>query len=132
MDQFLYCLCGLSYRAEIRPERKRAKVRSIIEAGRTELEAIYRPLLAAMPFIASGGNGYTDTRPAEEKRMAHRKTVGYLRRCKWSSTTLRLIWRNYRTHSAPLRYMWHKLLGEVEKAWSRYRERATGAHRPRP
>jgi len=131
-EQFLYQLCSLSYRAEIRPERKRAKIQSIIDKGRTELGRIYRPLLARMPHIHANGNGYRDVRSADQKRLARTRTMGYLRRCRWSAMTLRLIWRNYRTHSTPIRYIIEKIIGEIEKGLHRHRERQRNRTARRP
>ena len=123
MDEFLYQLCSLSYRAEIRPERKRAKVQSIVDRGRDQLTEIYEPLLAGFAYLDRKDDEYVDTRGPDDRRLARRKTLGYLRQCKWSYTTVRLIWRNYRTHSAPFKYVWHKILGEIEKGRNRRRMR---------
>ena len=131
LTQFLYQLCSLSYRAEIRPERKRAKIQSIIDSGGRRLRDIYRRILDGMEGLRREGNVYVDLRPAEERKLLRRRTFGYLRRCKWSMDTLRLIWRNYQTHSSPLRYLWDKFVGEVEKARKRRRERAGARQRRR-
>ena len=124
LREFLYQLCSLSYRAEIRPERKRAKIQSIIDSGGRRLRDMYAALLVGMEGLRRDGRSYVSLRSAEERKMLRKRTLGYLRRCKWSMDTLRLIWRNYRTHSSPLRYIWDKLVGEAEKAGRRCRERA--------
>lgn len=127
MDEFLYQLCSLSYRAEIRPERKHAKIRSIMDGGGERFRSIYRRLLPELPHVREMGNGYEDTRPPAEKAEARKKTLGYIRRCKWSTETLKLIWRNYRTHGSPIKYIWDKLAGEVEKGLHRRRTRRANA-----
>jgi len=130
-EKFLYELCSLSYRAEIRPERKRAKVQSIIDASRPHIDRIYDPLLQSMVDVETNGESYLDTRSEQNRWLERRKTMGYLRRCKWSSNTIRLIWRNYRTHSAPITYIWHKIIGEFEKALDRHRARQAQLSRNR-
>ena len=57
IEELLREIVGLSYRAEVRPENKSAKVRSILEAGRAELERIYLPLLAELPYVEPRGDG---------------------------------------------------------------------------
>ena len=123
IDEFLYQLCSLSYRAEIRPEHKRAKILSIMAAGSDMFRDMYRGILAGIEHVEVRDGAYFDTRPADVRKIERKRTLGYLRRCKWSLNTLRLIWRNYRTHSAPIRYIWHKALGEFEKALKRRCER---------
>ena len=41
---------------------------------------------------------------------------------------IRSIWRNFRTHRAPLRYLWRKTAGEVAKAVKR--RAAAGSEKP--
>jgi len=121
LDEFLYQLCSLSYRAEIRPEHKHAKIMSIINSGGAMFRGIYADILATIPTLTFDGRTYSDTRTRQERVLARRRTLGYIRRCKWSWNTIKLIWRNYRTHSAPLRYLWDKITGEIEKALRRRR-----------
>jgi len=119
LDDLLREIVGLSYRAEVRPENKAAKIRSIIEAGRAELERIYLPLLAELPHVERRGDGFADLRPADERRRARAATLRALRRSKWSSRSLRFVWRNYRSYAKPIRYLLLKIFGEVEKTLKR-------------
>ena len=73
LDRLLREIVGLSYRAEVRPENKAAKIRSIIEAGRAELERIYLPLLAELPHVERRGDGFADLRPADERAPRARR-----------------------------------------------------------
>jgi len=114
-DEFLRVLLGLSYRSEIRPELTGRKVRSIIESGREELTRVYVPLLREHGNVLERHGRYRDTRPPAAKRRARRRALRALRRMKWSRETLRNLYRNHRTHPRPLRYVLHKILGEVEK-----------------
>lgn len=127
LGQFLTELVSLSYRAEVRPEHKTAKIRSIVETGRAELARIYEPLLAASPNVKRDGEFYVDTRSADERRRARKGTLRSLRRSKWSGQSLRFVWRNYRSHRTPIRYILMKVYGEVEKG-----VRRLVARKPRP
>lgn len=118
MEEFLINLVSLSYLAEIRPERKTAKIRSIVDAGRKELEAIYAPLLEACDHVEQEDDHYADTRDPAARKQGRRATRRYLRGNKWSLDQLRYICRNYRSYGAPIRYIWEKVLGEIEK-WRR-------------
>jgi len=122
LEDFLPVLASLSYRAEIRPERKQAKIRSIIGAGRQEFERIYRPLLAACPCLHRERRWYVDVRDREERERGRGRTLARIRRCKWSPGQFRYIYRNYRSYRTPLRYIWEKIWGEVEK-WRRANEK---------
>ena len=133
MEELLREVIGLSYRAEMRPEHKSAKVRSILEAGRAELERIYRPLLAELPYVGprsrpeqsrTGGGGWLDRRGPEERRRARSATLRALHRSKWCRQSLRFIWRNYRSYAKPLRYILLKMVGEVEKSFRRRKRNA--------
>jgi hypothetical protein len=119
MSELLRELVGLSYRAEVRPENKSAKVRSILDAGRAELERIYTPLLAELPYVERRGQGWLDRRGPEERARARSATLRALRRSKWCRQSLRFIWRNYRSYAKPLRYVLMKMVGEVEKTFKR-------------
>ena len=123
LTEFLHELVGLSYRAEIRPERKRAKIHSILEAGRVELEEIYVPLIEALSFVETQRTGYMDMRSREERAAGRRATLRALRRSKWSMRSMKFVWRNYRSHRSPIRYMVRKLLGEIEKLLRRRSKR---------
>ena len=114
-EEFLHTVVGLSYQAEIRPEFKRKKIASIVATGRDHLEAIYRPLLVERPEIELVGNIYRDRRSEAQKQRARRHTCQHIRRTKWSRASLRIIWKNYRTHADPLHYMYLKVRGEFEK-----------------
>jgi hypothetical protein len=134
-EQLLREIVGLSYRAEVRPEHKSAKVRSILEAGRAELERIYLPLLGELPYVEArgpfdgiqgrpeqsrrGSEGWLDRRGAEERARARAAILRALRRSKWCRQSLRFIWRNYRSYANPLRYILLKIVGEVEKSFGR-------------
>jgi hypothetical protein len=120
-EQLLREIVGLSYRAEVRPEHKSAKVRSILEAGRAELERIYLPLLAELPYVEARDERWLDRRGAEERARARAATLRALRRSKWCRQSLRFIWRNYRSYANPLRYILLKIVGEVEKSFRRHR-----------
>ncbi len=120
MEELLTELAGLSYRAEVRPENKSAKIRSIVETGRAGLAAIYAPLLAELPFVRRDGDCYLDSRDPRERRRARAATRRALRRSKWSGQSLRFVWRNYRSHRTPVRYLLLKLYGEVEKTCRRW------------
>ena len=119
LDRFLRELCGLSYRAEIRPEHKASKVQSILDAAAAELEDIYTPLLEAHPDVEQRGDIYVDTRDDDMRKRLRKATLKSLRRSKWSKRSFKYLWRNFRTHRAPLRYVWQKAAGEVEKAVKR-------------
>jgi len=116
LDEMLHQLVGLSYRAEVRPEHKHAKVRSILKAGWAELLQIYLPLLAELPFVEQRDAEYLDRRSPEERRRARQATLRTLRRSKWCYRSLRYVWRNFRSHRAPIRYLIAKILGEMQKA----------------
>ena len=120
LDELLRELVGLSYRAEVRPERKAAKVQSILEAGRAGLETIYAPMLDAHPQVERQGETYRDLRDPDERRRARRTTLRALRRSKWSRRSLTYLWRNYRSYRTPVRYLLKKATGEVEKAIRRH------------
>jgi hypothetical protein len=119
MEELLREIVGLSYRAEVRPENKSAKVRSILDAGRAELERIYAPLLAELPYVEPRAEGWLDRRGPEERARARSATLSALRRSKWCRQSLRFIWRNYRSYAKPLRYIFLKMVGEVEKTFKR-------------
>ena len=118
MDELLYQICSLSYRAEIRPERKGAKIRSILRAGGAQLDAMYRPLLAELPFVQSRGDRFIDTRTPEERERARAATLRLLRRSKWSRRSRRFILRNYNSHPNPIKYILMKIVGEVQKPFA--------------
>lgn len=118
-EQLLREIVGLSYRAEIRPEHKSAKIRSILDAGRAQLETIYRPLLEEVAFVEPRGENYTDLRSEEARHKAREATLRALRRSKWSRRSMRYLWRNYSSHRSPIRYVIRKLLGEGEKTLRR-------------
>jgi len=115
LDAMLHELVALSYRAEVRPERKNAKVHSIVVTARAELDAIYVPLLDELPYVECHGGGYRDLRHEEDRARARAATVRSLRRSKWCKRSLGFIWRNYRSHRGPVRYILRKICGEVEK-----------------
>ena len=117
--QLLWEVVGLSYRAEVRPENKSAKIQSIVDAGQSELERIYVPLLAEHAGVERCGERYVDPRDPEERRQGRKATLRALRKSKWSRHSFKYIWRNYRTHRAPLRYIVEKTLGEIEKTFTR-------------
>lgn len=119
MEQLLYQVVSLSYRAEIRPEAKGAKIRSIINSGRAELEAIYRPLLAELPYVSKREDGFEDLREDIERARARRGTLHALKQSKWSAQSRRYILRNYRSHGSPIHYVGMKIAGEFEKALKR-------------
>ena len=127
LEELLREVVGLSYRAEVRPEHKRAKIRSILKAGREELEKIYAPLLAELEYVEPrGAQRYLDTRDPEARRRARRATLRALRRSKWSRKSLGFIWRNYKSHGAPFRYISLKVLGEIEKVIRRWLHLSAG------
>jgi hypothetical protein len=109
-------IVGLSYRAEVRPERIRAKVLSIVQAGREPLKEIYLPLLEELPFVKREGGRLSDLRTDADRRRARHGTLGALNHSKWCRRSLRFVWRNFRSYSQPVRYLCMKLAGEVEKA----------------
>jgi hypothetical protein len=119
VDQLLHEIAGLSYRAEVRPENKTAKIHSIVEAGRAELERIYQPLLAELSYVERHGDRCIDRRTEAERKKARKATLRSLRRSKWSRRSIRYIWRNYRSHGRPVRYILMKMFGEVEKTLRR-------------
>lgn len=120
IEELLHDLVGLSYRAEIRPEHKRAKIRSILHAGRHKLEEIYVPLLKELSYVEKRDERrYIDTRDPRVRQRMRRATLRMLRRSKWSRRTFDFVHRNYRSHSSPLRYIIKKILGEIEKAAKR-------------
>jgi hypothetical protein len=121
--ELLHEIVGLSYRAEIRPEHKSAKVRSILDAGRAELERIYLPLLRELPYVEARGERWLDRRGPEARARARAATRRALRRSKWCRQSFRFIWRNYRSYANPLRYILLKIVGEVEKGFRRRRNR---------
>jgi hypothetical protein len=121
MEELLFEIAGLSYRAEFRPERIAAKVRSIVETGRGPLEEIYRPLLAELPYVKREGDQMVDLRGDEEHSRARQGTRRALNHSKWCRRSLRFVWRNYKSHSRPIRYVLRKIAGEVEKALARRR-----------
>ena len=126
LEQLLYQIVGLSYRAEVRPEHKPAKIRSIVEFGRAELERIYVPLLQEVEFVAQRGEEYFDRRSVEERTRARAATLRALWRSKWSWRSSQYLWRNYSSHRAPIRYVLRKILGEIEKAVRRCFGRSDG------
>ncbi len=115
LEDLLREIVGLSYRAEIRPERKGAKVLSILDSGRTELEKIYRPLLEEVPFVEGKDDAYADLRDEDQRRSARAATLHALKRSKWCRQSLRFVWRNYCSHRRPIRYLLLKVAGEIEK-----------------
>ena len=119
MEQLLYQIVGLSYRAEIRPEAKGAKIRSIMSVGRAQLEAIYRPLLDELDYVEQKGEVFVDRRSKEDRCRARAETLRALRRSKWCRRSRRYIWRNFRSHGSPIRYITMKIIGELEKAVKR-------------
>jgi len=119
LGQFLRELCGLSYRAEIRPEHKAAKIQSILDAAAAELEEVYAPLLDAHPAIERRGDLYADTRDEETRTRLRKAVLKSLRRSKWSKRSFKYLWRNFRTHRAPLRYLWRKAAGEAARVFKR-------------
>jgi len=128
LEQLLYEIVRLSYRAEIRPERKRAKVRSIVESAGERLREIYLPLLAELPYVVQRDGGYfEDTRSDEERARARRATLAALRRSKWSGPSLRFIWRNFCSHGWPIRYILLKVAGEAAKMCRRAVARLRGS-----
>jgi len=116
LERLLREIVGLSYRAEIRPERKRAKILSILESGREELARIYLPLLESVPHVRREDGGFVDLRGEAERRAARKATLRALRRSKWSGRSLQFIWRNFCSHRTPLKYLLLKVVGEIEKA----------------
>jgi hypothetical protein len=123
MEELLRQICSLSYRAEIRPERKGAKIRSILRAGGARLDAMYRPLLAELPYVQARGDRFLDTRPAPERARARKATLRLLRRSKWSRRSRRFVLRNYHSHPHPIRYILLKILGEAQKPFARLLKR---------
>lgn len=119
MAQLLREVVSLSYRAEIRLELKGAKVRSIVQAGRVELDEIYRPLLAELAYVRERGGQFEDLRGEVERARGRRGTLSALRRSKWSRQSRRQIMRNYKSHGSPIRYLGMKVVGEVEKTLKR-------------
>ena len=119
MEALLTAIVSLSYRAEIRPEAKQAKIRSIIEAAREQLTALYEPLLAEVDSVTRAGDAYRDNRSDDERRLGRKETLRALRRSKWCARSWKYIWRNYRSHGSPLRYIGMKVVGEFEKAFKR-------------
>lgn len=120
LEQFLTELVSLSYRAEVRPEHKTAKIRSIVETGYAELAKIYEPILAQSPGVRREGDIYVDSRGETARRRARKDTLRALRRSKWSGASLRFVWRNYRSHRTPIRYVVMKVYGEAEKTCRRW------------
>lgn len=116
MAQLIPEIVGLSYRAEVRPERKTAKIQSIVEAGRKPLEEIYRPLLEELPYVQREGEVLRDIRSDADRRSARLGTLRALSHSKWCRRSLRFVWRNFRSYSQPIRYIYMKVVGEVEKA----------------
>jgi len=104
IDVLAHEIVSLSYRAEIRPELKGAKIRSIVSVAGAELAATYRP---------------EDLRTDVERARARAGTLGALRRSKWSELSLRYIQRNFRSHGSPIRYVAMKVVGEFEKVFKR-------------
>jgi len=122
LDQYLYCVLSLSYRAEIRPEMKKHKINSILAAGRRQVEEIYRPMLDVQPTVVKLDDGrYLDRRHPIARRRARRAVKRRLLRIKYSRRSLYTIWKNYSTHVKPIRYICLKILGEVEKLLRRRR-----------
>ena len=119
IDVLVHEIVSLSYRAEIRPELKGAKIRSIVSAAGAELEAIYRSLVAELPYVAVREGGYEDLRTDVERARARAGTLGALRRSKWSELSLRYLQRNSRSHASPIRYVVMKVVGEFEKVFKR-------------
>lgn len=120
LEQALRELISLSYRAEVRPESKHAKVQSILQSGRAALEEVYRPLLAELPYVeARGEDRFVDRRGDEERARAAKATLLALHRSKFSKRSVKFIWRNFCSHGAPLRYLFMKIAGEIQKAYRR-------------
>jgi len=119
IEMLAHEIVSLSYRAEIRPELKGAKIRSIVSAAGPELAAIYRPLVAELPYVADREGEYEDMRSDAERAWARAGTLGALRRSKWSELSLEYIRRNFRSHGSPIRYVAMKVAGEFEKAFKR-------------
>jgi len=125
LDELLHALVSLSYRAEVRPEYKAAKIRSIIEVGGDELQKIYVPMLAELPHVEKRGELYFDTRNEADRRRGRAETMRALRRSKWCLRSIKYVWRNFRSHRSPIRYFCQKVLGEFEKAMRRRTTRAS-------
>ena len=114
-EAFLLTLLGLSYRTEVRPEFTGRKVRSILESGRAELDAMYRVRLDAVPYV-EGVNGHNhDMRPRYMKGRERRRALRACREMKYSHVALANIYRNYMSHPQPIRYIVRKIAGEFEK-----------------
>lgn len=121
-DALIEMIVSLSYRAEIRPENKRAKIQSIVKKGGMALREIYLPLVRELPYLAQQDNQWRDNRSDEERVRARRSTFAALRRSKWCKRSMRFIWRNFRSHGSPIRYIFMKVAGEFEKAARRRRK----------
>ena len=119
LDELLTKIVGLSYRAEVRPEAKATKIRSIVASGREQLAAVYCPLLDELAYVERRGDSWVDRRGEIERDRARAATLRALRRSKWSRRSLGFVWRNYRSHGSPIRYILMKVLGEVEKKFKR-------------
>ena len=114
-DEFLETVLGLSYQAEIRPEILSKKVRSIIDTGRGQLDAAYRPLLERVPFVRREGARYRDTRTSAVKQRVKHRAQRALRHLRWNWETIQNLYRNYRTYPSPLKYVLKKVVGEAKK-----------------
>jgi Phosphatidate cytidylyltransferase, mitochondrial len=119
MEQLLFHICSLSYKSEIRPEAKTAKIRSILASAGPQLEEIYRPLLAEVEFVEQDGDAFVDTRSKDDRKAARRGTLRALRRSKYSRKSFSWILRNFRSHGSPIRYIFMKVRGEFEKGLKR-------------
>ncbi len=119
INDLLFRIVGLSYHAEIRPEFKSAKIESILEKAREALESIYLPLLDELKYVERNGSGFVDRRNETERRRARRATRYALRYSKWCRRSLDFIWRNFRSHGSPIRYIALKIVGELQKLMRR-------------
>jgi len=117
--ELLRQIVSLSYRAEIRPEAKNAKINAITESSHTELKEIYLPLLKELAYVEQRGDDFVDRRHETDRARARTATLRALSRSKWCRRSMSFILRNYRSHGSPLRYLVMKVVGEFEKAFRR-------------
>jgi hypothetical protein len=119
LDELLTQIVSLSYRAEVRPEAKSAKIAAILEGSGEQLEGIYRPLLQELPYVEERGNTFADHRTEIERHRARTATLHALKRSKWCRQSRSFIWRNFRSHRSPISYLIRKIIGEFEKLCKR-------------